>query len=86
MEKNLQKKKIYIYIYMYIYLNHFDVHLKLTQHCKSTILQLKKHWGGVQKKSTDSCHFMNLEKAVLNNGTQGNHLLGKESWEQKNTL
>ena len=28
---------IYIYIYTYIYvkLNHFAVHLKLTQHCKS---------------------------------------------------
>ena len=23
-------------------MNHFAVHLKLTQHCKSTILQLKK--------------------------------------------
>ena len=23
-------------------LNHFDVYLKLTQHCKSTILRLKK--------------------------------------------
>ena len=32
-------------IYIYIYLNHFAVHLKLTQHCKSTILQLiKKVW------------------------------------------
>ena len=27
---------------MNIYLNHFAVHLKLMQHCKSTILQLKK--------------------------------------------
>ena len=35
-EKNLQKKHIYIQ------LNHFAVHLKLTQHCKSTIPQLKK--------------------------------------------
>ena len=25
-----------------MYNNHFAVHLKLTQHCKSTILQLKK--------------------------------------------
>ena len=38
---------IYIYIYLYVYLiyvymNHFAVHLKLTQHCKSTIIQLKK--------------------------------------------
>ena len=29
-------------IYMYIHLNHFVVQQKLTQHCKSTILQLKK--------------------------------------------
>ena len=28
--------------YAYIYLNHFTVHLKLTQYCKSTIVQLKK--------------------------------------------
>ena len=26
-----------------VYLNHFAVHQKLTQHCKSTILQLKKN-------------------------------------------
>ena len=44
-EKNL---KNYIYvcvcvcIYIYIYLNHFTVHLKLIQHCKLTIVQLKK--------------------------------------------
>ena len=30
------------YIYVYVYLNHFVVHLKVIQHCKSTILQLKK--------------------------------------------
>ena len=38
MEENLK----YIYLYIHIYLNHFAVHLKLTQHCKFTILQLKK--------------------------------------------
>ena len=27
------------YIYIYIYLHHFAVQQKLTQHCKSTILQ-----------------------------------------------
>ena len=34
---------IYIYIYICLYkrLNHFTVHLKLTQHCKSTMLQYK---------------------------------------------
>ena len=51
------RKYIYIYIYIYIYththththiyifiykLNHFAVHLKLTQHCESSILQFKK--------------------------------------------
>ena len=45
MEKNL-KNNIYIYsypyIYGYIYLNHFAVHLKLTQYCKSTVVQLEK--------------------------------------------
>ena len=32
---------IYVYIYMYKRLNHLTVHLKLTQHCKSTMLQYK---------------------------------------------
>ena len=32
MEKNLKKE--YIYIYTHIYLNHFAVHLEVTQHCK----------------------------------------------------
>ena len=35
-------KSIYVYVCVYIYVNHFAVHLKLTRHCKSTILQLKK--------------------------------------------
>ena len=35
---NLKKKKIC----MCVYLNHFAVHLKLTQHCKPTILQFFK--------------------------------------------
>ena len=29
------------WIYVYVKLIHFAVHLKLTQHCKSTILQYK---------------------------------------------
>ena len=33
---------IYIYINIYIYIYNFAVHLKLTQHCKSTTLQFKK--------------------------------------------
>ena len=37
---------IYIYIYTHIYIQfiHFAVHLKLTQHCKWTILQWKLKW------------------------------------------
>ena len=51
MEENLKKKiriytDIYVCIYMYIYLNHFAVHLKLTEHCKSATLQLKKKRNG----------------------------------------
>ena len=34
---------ICIHTYTYIYLNYFAIHEKLTQHCKSTILQLKKY-------------------------------------------
>ena len=37
MEKNLKKN-----VYTYVYMNHFAVHLKLTRHCKLTILQFKK--------------------------------------------
>ena len=29
------------WIYVYVQLNHFAAHLKLTQHCKSTIFQYK---------------------------------------------
>ena len=57
MEKYLKKNIytcVYIYIYIYIYMcihththththtNHLAVHLKLTQHCKSTTLQFLK--------------------------------------------
>ena len=42
MGKELEKEYMYIFIYIYMYLNHFAVHLKLTQHCKLAILQLKK--------------------------------------------
>ena len=37
-ERILKKKRIY-YLYFFTVLNHFTVHLKLTQHCKSTIFQ-----------------------------------------------
>ena len=33
---------IHIYTHTYIYLNHFAIHQKLTQYCKSTILSFKK--------------------------------------------
>ena len=35
----IYKLKKNIYIYIYKKLNHFAVHQKLTQHCKSTTLQ-----------------------------------------------
>ena len=35
------------WIYVHVLLNHFAVHLKLTQHCKSTILHLKKDFSKV---------------------------------------
>ena len=39
--KEYGKECVYvnIYIYIYIYMSHFVVQWKLTQHCKSTILQ-----------------------------------------------
>ena len=49
MEKNMKKNThmcvyIYVYVYMciYMYMNHFAVHHKLTQYCKSTVLQFEK--------------------------------------------
>ena len=40
-------------IHIYIKLNHFAVHLKLTQHCKLIILQLKRK--KVRVLVTQSC-------------------------------
>ena len=37
MEKNLEKN-----VCVCVCVNHFAIHLKLMQHCKSTILQFKK--------------------------------------------
>ena len=61
---------IYIYmcvcvcvcLYIYIYMNHFAVYLKLTQHCKSTVLQYKikiKKNGvkGDQEKKISTVNF-----------------------------
>ena len=36
-----ESEKELICVYVYVQLNHFAVHLKLTQHCKSNILQYK---------------------------------------------
>ena len=54
MEKTIYKIYIIIYniykniyiIYIHVSLNHFAVHQKLTQHCKSTVLQLKNYLSG----------------------------------------
>ena len=35
-------KYLYVYTKIYMFINHFAVHQKITQHCKSTILQKKK--------------------------------------------
>ena len=47
-------------IYIYIKLNHFTVHLKLTQQCKLTILQLKK-----EVKENQSYQFTSVRMAVI---------------------
>ena len=41
MEKNMKKN---IYIYVYVQLSHFAAQQKLTQYCKSTMLQLKNFY------------------------------------------
>ena len=47
-----KEKKIVIHIYIYIYIYHFAVPLKLTQHCKSNVLQfLKIHQYTAQNSS-----------------------------------
>ena len=51
MEKNPKRICIYIRTQItYIYLNHFAVRLKLTQHCKTTILQFFKSGQCGKKK------------------------------------
>ena len=39
--------------WIYVYLNHFVVHLKITQHCKSTIPRYK-----IKKKSKPLCKVL----------------------------
>ena len=40
MEKNMKKR-----MYTCVQLSHFAVEQRLAQHCKSTILELKKKWN-----------------------------------------
>ena len=42
MEKERKRICVYPYIRIYVQLNYFAVHLKLTQYCKTIMLQLKK--------------------------------------------
>ena len=58
MEENLKKK---------VYLNHCAVHLKLTQHCKSTIPQLEK------KKKKDSFFLVEQSQLLSSTGNPENH-------------
>ena len=61
---------IYLYTYGCVYkLNHFSVPQKLTQHCKSTILQFKDYF--FFKKETANCGYQGREdwsKAVVEEG------------------
>ena len=53
---------IYFFIYIhtiYILLNHFAVHLKLAQHCKSTILQLKKKTSPLRMQDENTVEGVN---------------------------
>ena len=64
MEKNM-KKNVCVYTYIYILKkpNHFAVHLKLTQYCKSTILQLKTKLK--KKKIRKSTHVGTFKLPVI---------------------
>ena len=41
--KDSEKGYMCIYVYTHIYIDHFAVHMKLTQHRKATIFQLKNN-------------------------------------------
>ena len=45
-------------MYVYVQLNHFAVHLKLTQHCKLTILQLEKKNFLKRKSDSQVAHYV----------------------------
>ena len=46
-------KRTYINTYIFVSLNHFVVHLKLIQHCKSTILQKERKKGGERERKRE---------------------------------
>ena len=51
-ESEKKKKWICVCVFVCVYLNHFAVHLKLKQHCKST------PWDFPGKSSGVDCHFL----------------------------
>ena len=54
------------WIYLYVQLNHFAIHLKLTQHCKPTTLyhkiQIKKNKKQKKQKTKKSSVKLFLKK------------------------
>ena len=54
-----------MYIYIYAYVNHFAVHQKLKQHCKSTILQLKKIWSEQMHLMSYSLQALEIAEELL---------------------
>ena len=63
------------WIYVYVYLNHFAVHLKLTQECKSTIFQcetkikLKNKKGEKGQLKENGLDFVRGERRGLGHPT-----------------
>jgi len=60
-------------------MNHFFIHPKLTQHCKSTLLQFQK--GERKNAGKDSCEFMNRAGSWF-----GLMVLIKKNMEWENSL
>ena len=54
---------------MYVKLNHFAIHLKITQYCKSMILQLKKIFIGTlasrQRAYKHFCPLARQKKVIV---------------------
>ena len=55
-------------------MNHFAIHLKITQHCKSTLLQQKLHW----KKKTEG----RRKKGGIKDESQEAPVGGQMGWER----